>query len=59
MSKVYQLAIIGAGPAGIATAVEGYLQGIRDIILLEKDQNHRWYHRLAARFRSERNLVRE
>ena len=40
MNKVYQLAIIGAGPAGIATAVEGYLQGIRDIILLEKDQNH-------------------
>jgi len=40
MNRVYQLAIIGAGPAGIATAVEGYLQGIRDIILLEKDQNH-------------------
>jgi thioredoxin reductase (NADPH) len=37
---MYQLAIIGAGPAGIATAVEGYLQGIRDIVLLEKDQNH-------------------
>lgn len=40
MSHVYNLAIIGAGPAGIATAVEGYLQGIRDIVLLEKDQNH-------------------
>lgn len=40
MEHVYNLAIIGAGPAGIATAVEGYLQGIRDIILLEKDQNH-------------------
>ena len=40
MSHVYSLAIIGAGPAGIATAVEGYLQGIRDIIILEKDQNH-------------------
>lgn len=40
MKDMYQLAIIGAGPAGIATAVEGYLQGIRDIILLEKDQNH-------------------
>jgi thioredoxin reductase (NADPH) len=37
---MYNLAIIGAGPAGIATAVEGYLQGIRDIILLEKDVNH-------------------
>jgi thioredoxin reductase (NADPH) len=40
MQDMYQLAIIGAGPAGIATAVEGYLQGIRDIVLLEKDQNH-------------------
>lgn len=37
---MYNLAIIGAGPAGIATAVESYLQGIRDIVLLEKDQNH-------------------
>ncbi|QFR42517.1 cbb3-type cytochrome oxidase assembly protein CcoS [Sulfurimonas sp. CVO] len=40
MSHMYNLAIIGAGPAGIATAVEGYLQGIRDIVLLEKDENH-------------------
>ena len=40
MQHIYNLAIIGAGPAGIATAVESYLQGIRDIIMLEKDQNH-------------------
>ncbi|MFT7860548.1 MAG: NAD(P)-binding domain-containing protein [Sulfurimonas sp.] len=40
MDKIYNLAIIGAGPAGIATAVEGYMQGIRDIVLLEKDVNH-------------------
>ncbi len=38
--KSYQLAIIGAGPAGIATAVENYLLGVRDIIILEKDENH-------------------
>jgi len=38
--KEYQLAIIGAGPAGIATAVESYLLGVRDIIILEKDENH-------------------
>jgi len=37
---IYGLAIVGAGPAGIATAVESYLQGVRDIILLEKDENH-------------------
>ncbi len=40
MEHIYNLAIIGAGPAGIATAVESYLQGIRDIVLLEKDVNH-------------------
>ncbi|MDD2448219.1 MAG: NAD(P)-binding domain-containing protein [Sulfurimonas sp.] len=40
MSHLYNLAIIGAGPAGIATAIESYMQGIRDIVLLEKDQNH-------------------
>jgi thioredoxin reductase (NADPH) len=37
---MYNLAIIGAGPAGIATAVESYMLGIRDIVLLEKDVNH-------------------
>jgi thioredoxin reductase (NADPH) len=40
MGKVHQIAIIGAGPAGIATAVEAYILGIRDIILLEKETNH-------------------
>ena len=40
MSQVHELVIVGAGPAGIATAVESYLQGVRDIVLLEKDENH-------------------
>jgi len=40
MKKIYELAIVGAGPAGIATAIESYLQGVRDIVLLEKDTNH-------------------
>ncbi len=40
MNQKYQLAIIGAGPAGIATAVEAYLLGVRDILILEKDENH-------------------
>jgi len=40
MSSNYQLAIIGAGPAGIAAAVESYMLGVRDIIILEKDENH-------------------
>lgn len=40
MEHQYELAIIGAGPAGIATAIESYAVGIKDIILLEKDENH-------------------
>lgn len=40
MDNMYQLAIIGAGPAGIATAIESYVLGMRDIVLLEKDENH-------------------
>lgn len=40
MEQVYELAIIGAGPAGIATAIESYAVGVRNIVLLEKDENH-------------------
>ena len=40
MNHIHELAIVGAGPAGIATAVENYLHGVRDIVLLEKDTNH-------------------
>jgi len=40
MEKIYELAIVGAGPAGIATAVESYLQGVREVVLLEKDIDH-------------------
>ena len=28
MSHIHELVIVGAGPAGIATAVESYLQGL-------------------------------
>ncbi|MCK9371601.1 MAG: NAD(P)-binding domain-containing protein [Sulfuricurvum sp.] len=40
MKNNYELVIIGAGPAGIATAIESYVLGMRDIVLLEKDENH-------------------
>jgi thioredoxin reductase (NADPH) len=40
MDNNYELAIIGAGPAGIATAIESYVLGMRGIVLLEKDENH-------------------
>lgn len=40
MDKIYDLIVVGAGPAGIAAAVEGYLCGIKNILMLEKDDNH-------------------
>lgn len=40
MNNDYELAIIGAGPAGIATAIESYVLGMRNIVVLEKDENH-------------------
>lgn len=40
MENFYELAIIGAGPAGIATAIESYAAGVQKIVLLEKDENH-------------------
>ena len=39
-NSIHNLIIVGAGPAGIATAVESYILGIRDIVVLEKDENH-------------------
>jgi len=40
MNKIYDIAIIGAGPAGIATACEAVILGIKDILLFEKSANH-------------------
>lgn len=40
MQKVYDIAIIGAGPAGIATSCEAVILGIKEIILFEKSANH-------------------
>jgi len=36
----YNLAIIGGGPGGIGTAVEAKYLGIKDILLIEKSDNH-------------------
>lgn len=38
--KIYDIVIIGAGPAGIAAAVEAYALGISNILLIEKASNH-------------------
>lgn len=40
MQKIYDIAIIGAGPAGIATAVESVIFGIEEILVFEKGANH-------------------
>jgi len=40
MDKLYDIAIIGAGPAGIGTAIESFIFGIEDILLIEKADNH-------------------
>lgn len=40
MPKLHEIAIIGAGPAGIAAAVEGVIFGLREIIVFEKGMNH-------------------
>jgi thioredoxin reductase (NADPH) len=40
MEERYDLVIIGAGPAGIATAIEAYALGMSNILILEKDENH-------------------
>ncbi|HIQ47865.1 MAG TPA: cbb3-type cytochrome oxidase assembly protein CcoS [Sulfurovum sp.] len=40
MSTIYDIAIIGAGPAGIATSCEAIILGVKEIILFEKSGNH-------------------
>ncbi|MDD4422819.1 MAG: FAD-dependent oxidoreductase, partial [Eubacteriales bacterium] len=33
----YDLAVIGGGPAGLAAAISAYENGIRSIVVLERD----------------------
>lgn len=40
MKKVYDIAVIGAGPAGIATSCEAVIYGMKNILVLEKGTNH-------------------
>lgn len=39
-SKVFDIAIVGAGPAGIAAAVEATLLGIEGVVIFEKSSDH-------------------
>lgn len=38
MNKIYDVAIIGAGPGGVASAVEGVIGGIKQIAMFEKGE---------------------
>lgn len=40
MEKIYDIAITGAGPAGISSAVEAAMVGIGNICIFEKAENH-------------------
>lgn len=40
MEDVYDIAIIGAGPAGIATSVEAVVFGVKKVVVFEKGENH-------------------
>ena len=39
MKKTYQLVIIGGGPAGLAAAVSAYDAGVRDLVILEREEH--------------------
>lgn len=39
-TDLYDIAIIGGGPGGIATALEAAVHGIKNIILIDKADNH-------------------
>lgn len=40
MSDVYDIAIVGGGPGGIASAIEGVGLGIKNVIVFEKGESH-------------------
>lgn len=40
MQQVYDIIIIGGGPGGVGAAVEAKILGIKDILLIEKGDNH-------------------
>ena len=40
MKEIYDIAIIGGGPGGIASAVESVILGINNVVLFEKGENH-------------------
>ena len=53
MENLYNLIIVGGGPGGIASAVEGSLFGMKKVLFIEKGDNHsqtiRQYYKDAKR----------
>jgi len=40
MVNVYDLIVVGGGPCGIASVVEAKRNGLNNVLLLEKGDNH-------------------
>lgn len=40
MTTIYDIAIIGGGPGGIGTAIEAAVHGLKNILLIDKADNH-------------------
>jgi thioredoxin reductase (NADPH) len=40
MTTIYDIAIVGGGPGGIGTAVESAVHGVKNILLIDKADNH-------------------
>ncbi|WP_294966973.1 NAD(P)-binding domain-containing protein [Sulfurimonas sp.] len=40
MTTIYDIAIIGGGPGGIGTAIEAAVHGVKNILLIDKADNH-------------------
>jgi thioredoxin reductase (NADPH) len=40
MTTIYDIAIIGGGPGGIGTAIEAAVHGVKNILIIDKAENH-------------------